>query len=38
LKDKAQYDRRDVSETEARAALRRARTMVQIAETALAES
>lgn len=35
-KDKAQYDRRDVSETEAKAALRRAQTMLKAAETALA--
>jgi hypothetical protein len=36
MKDKAQYDRRDMSETEAKAALRRAQTLVSAAEEAIA--
>jgi hypothetical protein len=35
LKDKAQYDRRDIVESEARAALRRAQTIVAAAEATL---
>lgn len=36
VKDKAQYDRRDVTETDAKAALRRAHTLVRTAEQAIA--
>jgi uncharacterized protein (UPF0332 family) len=38
MKDRAQYDRRDVSDTDAKAALRRARTMLDEAEQVLSGS
>lgn len=37
LKDRAQYDRRSVTATEARAAVRRATTMVEAAKRALSQ-